>query len=583
MHGWTLPGLVALEQPNLLGEPQTHTAMSFGASIDLARGRISADKRALLHQRMAALARRMKAAETLWTDRLADPRSGTLAKPEDNPGLPAGYTYMLQFMAHDMVDSGLSPTAAGAVANGRVRPLMLDALYGLGPDAMPWAYDVEPAGPGDPFVTEHGRMPRNLLRTSICADGAAPAAASLCPFHDIARSGHPLLSDPMIADPRNDAHPLMSQMTALFHLAHNALMRVIAEADLSDDAAGVEVAYRSFACARAILTLIYRRILRADVLRRILHPVVWAAYAGPRRGTPLAPYGGIPVEFSRGAFRFAHALVRDRYVFNDFSELAPASNFLLFSSRRRPEDMPLNRTWMVDWSLFFDVREGQATGTVRNLSRRIGPHYGDLLEDSSAFKIFSALDVSGLAHRDLLSALYAGQWSVAALVAQLRKLAEMADSGLQELVIPDHDGVWQPLIARWLAADPDNAAFAGPVLDAGMIAAIAADPPWPFFVAFEAAFSGRADNLSTVGMGQHLGPIGSLVVAETCFGALQARELVADEWTLSLKQAIGAAMKLYLGRSDLLPELTGPAARPPEDMAGLLKLLLELNAFAPRP
>ncbi len=586
MHGWTLPGLVALEQPNLFGEPDTPASLSFGASLDLAKGRISADRREALHARLAALSRRMKGARDLWTDRLLDARTGAAADAADNPDLPAGYTYLLQFIAHDMVDSGLSPTAAGAVANGRVRPLMLDTLYGLGPDAMPWTYEAEPAGPGDPFVTEHGRMPRNLLRTSPCKDGAPPPSAGFCPFHDIGRAGQgsqTLLCDPMIADARNDAHPVLSQMTALFHQAHNALMRAMADVDMSHQAAGVEVAYRKLACARAILTLIYRRIVRQDVLRRILHPEVWAAYVGPRAGTPLQPFGGVPVEFSRGAFRFAHAMVRDRYVFNDFSALDPAVNFLLFSSRRRPEDMPLNRKWMVDWSLFFDLRGEGASGAVRNLSHRVGPHYGSLLEDSSAFKSLSAIDVSGLAHRDMLSALYAGQWSVPALTLQLRALAAVRGSGLQDLTIADHQSHWQPLIADWLQQAFDDAAIDGPGLDASMIEAIAADPPWPFFVAFEAAFSRQAGRPSSIGMGRHLGPVGSLVVAETCFGALQARQVIADEWSMSLQQAIIAAMKLYLGRDDLLPELTAPGAAPPEDMASLLLLLKDINAFGSPP
>lgn len=580
MHGWTLPGLVALEQPNLLGEPDTLGELSFGASLDLAKGRIDAVQRQALHERLAALSRRMKGARTLWSDKLADARTGATADAADNPDMPAGYTYLLQLVAHDMIDSGLAPTAAGAVFNGRARPLMLDTVYGFGPDAMPWAYDAKPSGPLDPFVTEHGRMPRNRLRTSPCSDGARPAGKPYCPFHDIARGGQGALTDPMIADPRNDAHPLMSQMTALFHHAHNALMAAINRDDMTEDAAGVEVGYRKFACARTILTLIYRRIVRQDVLKRILHPVVWNAYAIARRGEPLRPFGGVPVEFSRGAFRFAHAMVRDSYVFNDFSELDPATNFLLFSSRRRPEDMPLNRTWMVDWSLFFDLRSEATSGTVRNLSHRIGPHYSDVFEDSAAFKTLSAIDVSGLAHRDMLSALYAGQWSVPKLSEMLGQLMSASGSGLSGLILPDYAPKWQPLIKAWLEQDFPGGAIAGPDLDRSMKDAIANDPPWPFFVLFEAAFG---PDLSTKGMGRHLGPVGSLVVAETCFGALQASELVPGEWGITLKGAIAAAMEQYLGPTAVLPELAGPTARPPEDMRGFLMLLQSMNAFRAPP
>ncbi len=60
-------------------------------------------------------------------------------------------------------------------------------------------------------------------------------------------------------------------------------------------------------------------------MRRVLHPSIYAAYTGPVPNfIDPASSGGheqdgwqIPLEFSHGAFRFGHAMVRPEYVIND--------------------------------------------------------------------------------------------------------------------------------------------------------------------------------------------------------------------------------------------------------------------------
>src|SRR5262249_50766687 len=67
----------------------------------------------------------------------------------DNPFVPSGFTYLLQLAAHDLVDSvrfatlELAPPSTDKpkphfvlsplLANARLRPLMLDTVYGAGP------------------------------------------------------------------------------------------------------------------------------------------------------------------------------------------------------------------------------------------------------------------------------------------------------------------------------------------------------------------------------------------------------------------------------------------------------------------
>jgi hypothetical protein len=68
---------------------------------------------------------------------------------------------------------------------------------------------------------------------------------------------------------------------------------------------------------RFLLTLIYRNIILHDVLRQLLDPSVIQYYLMEQRPLP----GGdntkaIPVEFSHGAFRCGHAMVRNSYRVN---------------------------------------------------------------------------------------------------------------------------------------------------------------------------------------------------------------------------------------------------------------------------
>src|SRR6185369_741631 len=107
---------------------------------------------------------------------------------------------------------------------------------------------------------------------------------------------------------------------------------------------------------------------------------------------------------------------------------------LIQSSRRDPSHTPITRTWLVDWSLFFDPVTDRT-----NLSRRLGPSYASSLGSSDAFGL-----PNGLADRDLLSAAYAQLWSVPALSDALH------DSGLAMLPSSWRKAWYEPL-RQWLA------------------------------------------------------------------------------------------------------------------------------------
>ncbi len=454
---------------------------------------------------MDRLSRRMDA-EVPWT-----PHEKIKDFYWENPLIPSGYTYLLQFIAHDLVHSAMPLSVAGELgagtANVRRSPLQLETLYGSGPVGSPQIYALD--APNDDRRTKL-RLGRMRWKE--------PRAGAGCPFRDIARTGaenvtgidrsvvgvRPALTEALVADPRNDDHAIVSQLTALLAILHNALIDLVRRREPDHGANGrFGAAFKRFLCVRDALTAIYHRIIRNDLMPRVLQPAVHAAYSGAAPAFIDRPEHGdgqwrIPVEFSHGAFRFGHAMVRPEYDINDLTT-HDLSNTLEKTSANDPANMPLDETWMVQWSHFFEIN-----GSRPNFSRRIGPHISAGLGHDQIFPSFDETERVGLLYRDFMSALLTGLWSVDALVSEiaLRRPEFIRSSRL----LSDH--AWRSeQLRKWLASAPAYGA-----LTAEDIKTLSEDPPLPFFILFEAMEHSE---------GLHLGPLGSIIVAEVIFRALE--------------------------------------------------------------
>jgi hypothetical protein len=339
----------------------------------------------------------------------------------------------------------------------------------------------------------------------------------------------------MLADPRNDAHALVSQITVLFQLLHNHVISLleaaIAPFTTQVDFPRKELAYREFHCARLVLTLIYRNIIEKDVLRHILDEGIYHRYmANP--ALACAKHKDIPLEFSFGAFRFAHAIVRDQYTVNSQSRDQPTSGALRRSGLLAHQGLlPIKSDWLVDWAHFFD----NSKGIVPNFSKRIGPRHPEALKDD--LLLFPAkadgVDAGGLMDRDLLSSAYAGLLSVPALI---RKMQERGFDTVEDLA------QWQEPMRAWLTEVPGLLPGQEGPLPVGDsdLDRILVDPPLPFFVLFEAARIGKPDEAEG---GRRLGPFGSVIVAETILGAMKAHPHGIDGDTLQARiKACGEAL-----------------------------------------
>lgn len=441
----------------------------------------------------------------------------------NNTKVPSGFTYLLQLVAHDLVQSATSLALVGseqlAIQNNRTMFLALQTIYGGGPAALPLIYRRA----SSPAAGDEPQSPA-YLRLGSMKDGD-----QTCPFRDLARIniGPPPpggLPDVLIADARNDDHAILSQLTTVFHLFHNGIVAALESAAPAganpDDA---DPAFGRYATARRVTTLVYRQIVRRELLPLILHPVVWEAYKNADAPLLEAFDGRIPLEFSYGAFRLGHAMLRPKYKFNDSNPLPfSLKEILEQTSERSPGSMPFTFQWAAAWSLFFNIGEVQP-----NLSRRIQPFYSTLI-DRDDFPAFDETGEFGLAYRDMLSAAFAGLWSVPALIERLCDMPHLG-AFFQQSWLADQEKR-EAALRAWLKGEPtgcpEDAEGEVPVQeDMGFedaeVEVLAREPPLPFFLLFEAWHDSGS-------CGRHFGPVASVIVAEVIIGALAHESVVAE-------------------------------------------------------
>jgi hypothetical protein len=425
----------------------------------------------------------------------------------DNPYLPSGYTYLLQFIAHDMVSTRVpfwaTTTLDQETTNDRDRRLTLDALYGDGPSALRMIYAPDSA--------------EDLSRTKLQIGRSGPVrtgdGVSVCPFRDVARlrlsqtlNDLPGLTEPLLADARNDDHPLISQITMLFAHLHNIFVDLQGpeQTDVSTLDFTTDVAKR-FANAREATTV------------HALYSTGTAPFLDAIGGARTA---GVPLEFSHAAFRFGHAMLRDSYHINSGT---PAFGQFIkdglnrFSSGGNARMEPMAATWLVQWSNFFNF-PGITEPNRINLSRRIGPAT-PLSLAASTLEPIDPSSGSGIFYRDLISGELANLWPVQDLLAAMRDHDALAPIVNASALL--RDDIWHNEVMSWLRGGDFQG---GPRPWDGLpdevqeddLAPLSIDPPLLFFLLFEACRDRES-------LGCRLGRFGSIIVADPLFAELNNR------------------------------------------------------------
>ncbi|GLY06329.1 LysM peptidoglycan-binding domain-containing protein [Actinoplanes sp. NBRC 101535] len=290
---------------------------------------------------------------------MADPDTGP-----DSP-IPAAYTYFGQFVDHDitleiqqpgsgtmreLLDPAMSPLPQAlvrkALRNRRTATLDLDSVYG------------EPA-PRDPAN-------RNKLLVGPVADaGADTGVTKPVPDkgrdNDLPREGRSADIEhdraALIGDPRNDENLIIAQLHVAFLKAHNRLVDT-----------GL-----SFEGARRVLRQHYQHIVVRDFLRLVCEPGIVddIVKKGNRWYDPFSPSFFMPLEFSVGAYRFGHSMVRGSYDFN--LNFPRASLQLLFTFTALGGQLggsdTLPDNWIIQWERIIGDRAQKARKIDTSLAR----------------------------------------------------------------------------------------------------------------------------------------------------------------------------------------------------------------------
>jgi Animal haem peroxidase len=232
--------------------------------------------------------------------RVADAMTG----PGRPSRVPAGFTYLGQFVDHDLTfdrtDVMLGENVpASELVQARSPSLDLDSLYG--------------GGPGDPdsakFYESDG-LHLKMGRT-VAAEGD-PAKDGF----DLPRRGSGSTAkkrrEALIPDPRNDENLAVAQTHLAFIRFHNRVVDTLP--------ASVPPSER-FARTRKLVTKHYQWMLRTDYLPRICERrVVTDVFRSGRKafeaGADPADVPTMPIEFSVAAFRLGHSMVRGGYEWN---------------------------------------------------------------------------------------------------------------------------------------------------------------------------------------------------------------------------------------------------------------------------
>ncbi|WP_144184065.1 peroxidase family protein [Elioraea rosea] len=242
--------------------------------------------------------------------RLIAPRMTTRQTQPDG-AIPAGFTYLGQFIDHDLTRdpsklTGGTPTGLPTLSE-RSPALDLDSVYGRGPD-----------DPDSAHFYEADRVRLKLGTTK--ASGPPPVADKDMPGFDLPRLGArapDALSTRQadVPDRRNDENLAVAQVHLAFMRFHNAMADAMPGAGFED--------------VRKATVLHYQWMVVHDFLPRIVEQsVLDDVFTNGRKvfevGADPSDPPTMPIEFSVAAYRLGHSMIRAFYDWNAVFNLQAA-------------------------------------------------------------------------------------------------------------------------------------------------------------------------------------------------------------------------------------------------------------------
>lgn len=295
--------------------------------------------------------------------------------------IPSGYTYLGQFLAHEVsFDKRELPLAIVDLNDeeqARSPAIDLDGLYGKGPDKE------------GQKMYDNARLRVDNAEKSVDFPAILP--------NDLPREkvDKEKLREALIGDPRNDENLIVAQTHLAFIKFHN---KVVAELEKAG-----HPAEGLFEAAREKVIKHFQWIILDDYLPKIIDNTILERVlnSGPqffnvKRTEDLF----MPVEFSVAAFRLGHSMVRGSYEWNHFHNSqrnveVPIKEFFEFtgfsgqmgSIKNKPPKLNIPSEWVIDWRRFYDftgVRD-DANAVTHNKAKRIDTIFNLPLESVKGY------------------------------------------------------------------------------------------------------------------------------------------------------------------------------------------------------
>jgi hypothetical protein len=260
----------------------------------------------------------------------------------EESGIPSAYTYLGQFIDHDLTFDPASSLQKqndpDALVDYRTPRFDLDNVYGRGPDDQPYMY------------ADDGKT---LIRGTPLTGAAQNSKATDLPRSSGGRA--------IIGDPRNDENIIVSQLQGLLHRFHNRVVADNPSWDFPRIQKEVRFHYQWMVLHDFLPTIVDHEVLKkvvpyfgstskaAEVHLEFFHP-------------KDEPY--MPLEFSAAAYRFGHSMVRPGYRLSETQ--GPLDLFVPGGGPDLRGFQPPPGSAAMDWHRFVDLEPMDDTPVVDN-------------------------------------------------------------------------------------------------------------------------------------------------------------------------------------------------------------------------
>lgn len=394
---------------------------------------------------------------------------------EAETDIPVGYTYLCQFVFHDLTLM-VVPAAGASPFNRHSGRLELDSVFGEGP-----------ARDGRAVALPVGRTIPRGQPCDLPRDGTGRAA---------------------ICDTRSDDNLPLAQTHVAVLRFHNAIVAACPGLSRSD--------------ARALAVAHFQSVVIHDLLPRLIDPAVYedvmangrcVVHAAPEIDGDFA----IPLEFAAACARFGHAMIRNLYRCWNV-ENPGARLYAFWRNTFNSSDRPLDGTgdlartrlfddWIADWTRLLGDPPGRF-GLPPLLASRIDTVFAQplsqipqqALPQLAASSLQPSSNIAALSLlRGLSLRLNSGPAAAARILARLRAQGRPCFRLLtsKEMLLDEPDEARRLLTLS--------------IGDGG--GTLAEHPPLWLYILKEAAILRN---------GMRLGPVGSRIVMETLHAAIEA-------------------------------------------------------------